>query len=201
MTRDIGALRIAAVALAVHACGGEKGRSKDDPVYAEVTEWRDVGAMRARYSSCGDLAHWMLYRLGCRAPWVNRKDMPMGWRVGQNVSLLTSHGELPGGDDWDPEPGDILVIWNSPNGYDAHVCVWLGGGEIANYGAGGMSAAARPGSNITRPSFTWSGHSWYIGKRRVQRVVSLAHLPFSEPPDLTGAELTGEVIDALTEPL
>lgn len=197
---DIGALRIAAVALAEHACGGSAGRSKDDPIYADVTERRDTGAMRARYSSCGDLAHWLLYRLGCRAPWVNRTDMPMGWRVGQNVSLLAGQGRIPGDEEWTPEPGDILVIWNSPNGYDAHVCVWLGGGSVANYGAGGMSAAARHGANITNPSLTWSGRAWYLGKRQLQRIVSLSHLPFSEPPDLTGAELTGEVIDALTEP-
>ena len=33
--------RAAAVALCEYACGYEAGRSKDDPVYREVTEGRD----------------------------------------------------------------------------------------------------------------------------------------------------------------
>ena len=194
---DIDALRPAASALAFHACGGKSGRSKDDPVYSAVTEGRDTGKMRAHYSSCGDLGHWLLWRLGCRAPWVNRSESAHGWRVGANISLLASNGKLPGGQEWSPGEGDILVIWNNAAGTDAHVCVWLGDGRVANYGAGGMSAAAHPGSNVTSPALSWDGHSWKLGVRRVQRHLSLEHVPFSVEPDLAGAELAGEVIDAL----
>ncbi len=195
---DLETVRRGAVALAEFACGFDVGRSKDDPVYAAVTGGRDVGAMRARYSSCGDLAHWMLFSLGCRAEWINHSDAPHGWRVGMNLSLLAAHGALPGGADWAPEPGDVLVIWNSPTGSDGHVCVWLGGGVTANYGAGGMSAAASPGAKLARPALVYDGHGWKLGARKVQRHLSLAHVPLSLPAILPdGLHLSGEDYDAL----
>lgn len=195
---NVGALRFAAVALAEYACG-RAGRSKDDPVYTEVTEGRDSPPNRRSYSSCGDLGHWLLYRLGCREKWVNREAAPGGYRSTLNVSLLAAHGEAPGGSEWEPAPGDVLIIANQwPSGKDAHVCVWLGDGRVANYGAGGMSAAATPGANVTTPALSYHGGGWHLGTRRVQRYVSLERVPLTAKPDLSGAELTGEVIDALT---
>ena len=66
-----------AVRLVLYAVNAPVGRHMGDPVHEEVTEsrytqWRrarDAGqewAKRMIYSSCGDLAAWMLYRLGCR---------------------------------------------------------------------------------------------------------------------------------------
>ena len=198
---ELDVIRRGAVALAEYACARpgapRRERGKLDPVYVAVTEGRDRRSNWKHYSSCGDLPHWMLWCLGCHAPWINRSAAPNGWRVGQNISLLAARGALPG-DAWEPEPGDVFLIWNSPTGTDAHACVWLGGGDVANYGAGGMCDTEFPGANITRPTLTHDGRGWVLGKRKVQRHISLARVPFSAPAELPdGLELTGEDYDAL----
>lgn len=198
---DITAIRLAAVALAEYACNYEKGRDKLDPVYLEVTEGRDGPgpAQRKRYSSCGDLGHWILYRLGCRTTWVNRKEAPNGYRIGFNVTLLSSRGAIPSGKDWIPPEGAILVIANdSKNGYDSHVCVWLGDGRVANYGSGGMSEAISPGAKITKPALVWAGDHWRLGIKQIQRYIDAGRVALTATADLSGAQLTGDVIDAFT---
>lgn len=58
-----------------YACGRfDSGRNEDDPIYQGVTEGRDVPPFREKYSSCGDLAHWLLFRLGSRLEMINRKE-------------------------------------------------------------------------------------------------------------------------------
>jgi len=83
------AFRLAASALLTYAVNGSV-RSTSDPVYRSIVESR----LGPKYSSCGDLAHWFLYRLGVRAPWINRAEFkaPLGhgWRVGLNLNLLTA---------------------------------------------------------------------------------------------------------------
>jgi hypothetical protein len=194
----------AAVALCEYACGWEQGRGKDDPVYLEVVEHRDVPPMRAKYSSCGDLAWWLLYRLGLRTPWMNRAANHT-YNVGMNVADLSGcPPHIVPGSDFVPEPGDILEIWNAPDGRDAHVCVVIaepfdGKITLANYGAGGMSASAWPGANIHNSDWRVSVAGHYVGTRRLQRVVRLASVVplLTEQPDLTGARVTSELIDAL----
>lgn len=193
----------AAVALDLWAIGGEKGRSKDDPVYEAVTEGRDRGAMRARYSSCGDRAHWKLFRLGVRAPWVNRAEHK-GWRVGANISAIASACGAPYAA-WVPIPGDELLVWNTPQGFDAHSLSIL---EVkgdtfvtANYGAGGMSAAAWPGARRGEAVWKRNGSVWHYGAKRIQRVLRLAEIhrlavAWCDIP--AGVALTGEVIDVVS---
>ncbi len=206
---DLFLWRDAAVALCEYACGYEVGRSKDDPVYQDVCEHRDAGAARAHYSSCGDLGHWLAERLGVRDGWVNRASLGH-YRVGMNVVNLgfgcPLSCEAPTGPEWaGPEAGDICEIWNLPMGTDAHVFVALGPGadaqhiRTANYGAGGMSAAALPGSKISNSEFTHHSNGWRIGSRKVHRILRLADLvaAVTAPPDLTGARVTGELADAL----
>lgn len=122
-------VRAAAVALARYAVNDAKGRGRDDPVHAWITEGRRTANERRRakgspevpYSSCGDLAHWLLMCLGCRDERiVNRTDDGgvRDWAMCVNLSRLiqspwyTTHGE--------PEPGDILHV-ASPH----HVAVLL----------------------------------------------------------------------------
>ena len=194
----------AAVALCEYACGYDAGRGKDDPVYAAVTEGRDVPPNRARYSSCGDLAHWLLERLGVREHWVNRASLGH-YTVGANVSDLAGCPvHVVPGSAFLPQPGDILEIWNASGGQDAHVCVCLaephdGKITLANYGAGGMSAQAWPGANVHDSAWSAMTSGHYVGTRRVQRVVPLASIVtvITAQPDLTGARVTGELIDAL----
>lgn len=203
--------RMAALALCEYACGYTTGRNKDDAVYREVTEGRDGPGpeQRKKYSSCGDLAHWLYKRLGIREPWLNRTDDGVfgDWRAGVNVSRLWGAecpiDKVPPADPaWFPEAGDVLLIWNT--GYDAHVMVSLGRGEgdrlrTANYGAGGMSAAVSPGAAI-RESAMWRDNGfWLYGRKRIQRWLPLADAVkrISVKPDLSGASLTGEVIYAV----
>lgn len=99
-----------------------------DAVYNAITEGRHARAVRAKqfYSSCGDLAHWFLYRMGIRLAWINR-DEHDGWHYsGQpghpawdnNVTTLCAksrHGVNPYAKPPDPEDfflvcGDTLVV-------------------------------------------------------------------------------------------
>lgn len=202
--------RAAAVALCEHACGSSAGRSKDDPVYLEVTEKRDGPGpeQRRRYSSCGDLAHWLYKRLGIREKWINRTDDGAfgPWRPGANVARLWGQAcpfdQVPPSDpQWLPEAGDVVLIWN--NGVDAHVMVALGrdGAALrtANYGAGGMSPLAFPGAKIASRPLTFQHGKPFYGTRQVQRYLPLAEAVrlISVEPDLSGAALSGEEVDAI----
>lgn len=103
------------------ATNGDIGRGEGDEVYKRITEGRDFGK---GYSSCGDLCHWLLFRLGVRLPFVNRAEFT-GWKSGQNIARLCfskapSHNFRLG----EPyEAGDILAIWNKADTTDAHVLV------------------------------------------------------------------------------
>lgn len=203
---DVSLWQMAAVALCEHACGYAEGRNKTDPVYIEVTEHRDGPRPidRKSYSSCGDLAWWLLFRLGLRKPWMNRAANGT-YNIGMNVADLTgspvTRHAMAG---YSPDPGDIVEVWNLPSTSDAHVTVILGPGptadqiRTANYGAGGMSEGISPGAVIRNSRWTPPA-SPIIGTRRVQRFIKLRDVVplLTEPPDLTGAKLTGEVIDAL----
>lgn len=202
--------RAAAVALCEYACGFAQGRSKDDPVYREVTEGRDGPGPdeRRRYSSCGDLAHWLYSRLGIREQWINRRDDGAfgPWRPGANVTALWGGScpfdRVPPADPaWLPAAGDVVLIWNTGN--DAHVMVSLGSDgaslRTANYGAGGMSPLASPGAKITSRPLTHQLGKPFYGTRQIQRYLPLSEAVkhISVAPNLSGAELTGEVLDAI----
>lgn len=109
--------------------------------YKLVTEGRDsrAGKPDPNYSSCGDLAHWLLYRMGVRDARVNRaeymtskvgNDSPRralspNYNTGANVSRLTQW--LPraapnAGTTLDAAPGDILIIRGAP-GTEHVMCV------------------------------------------------------------------------------
>jgi len=78
------AFRLGASALLTYAVASSV-KPTTDQVYRAIVE----GRLAPKYSSCGDLAHWFLYRLGVRAPWINRvENKPVGWRVGLNLNLL-----------------------------------------------------------------------------------------------------------------
>jgi len=204
--------RAAAVALCEYACGSGAGRSKDDPVYLEVTEGRDGPGpeQRRKYSSCGDLAHWLYKRLGIREPWLNRSDdNSFGpWRPGANITLLWGtacpfDAVPPAGTQWMPDAGDVVLIWNGSNGHDAHVMVSLGAEgaalRTANYGAGGMSPLAAPGAKIASKPITFHDGKPFYGPRQIQRYLPLSEAikHIREEPDLRGAALTGDVFDAI----
>lgn len=138
----IGEYREAAVALARYAVNDSRGRDVGDPVHEWITEGRrtqyerayDAGLdwainMSCGYSSCGDLAHWLLMCLGVTDETiVNRGDDggDLAWRVSQNISMLRYS---PVYVDFRetlvlPESGDIVHVSGDMPGSD-HVCVLL----------------------------------------------------------------------------
>ena len=202
----LAAYRLAACALAESACGGAAGKcSKLTPTYIEVTEGRDgPGAIeRRRYSSCGDLGHWLLARMGVADSMLNRGRFH---RNGMNIAKLSSAPLGAPCPAEAPRPGDICIVWSLPTTTDAHVCVALEGSvagtlRTANYGAGGMSESTALGARIATPPLVWvpSTNVWKLGAKTLWRIVRLERaLQFAvRPPNLEGAELAGEVIDAL----
>ena len=125
---DLDAYRAEARALCEWAVGEERGVVVDDPRYRVVTEGRDPGA---RYSSCADLAHWMLAELGVRSPFVNRVSLGRKYRAAATVNLLLARpvGSGAGGSARAQtarevfETGDVLVAWARKDASDAHVLV------------------------------------------------------------------------------
>lgn len=206
---DLSLWQQAAVALCEFACGWPHGVGKDEAPYPEVTEGRDLGMNRAHYSSCGDLPHWLFERLGLCEKWINRQSLGH-YHVGLNIAELglgcpISHA-APVDPAWPgPGVGDVCEIWNGTLGQDAHVFVVLGPGSdvnhlrTANYGAGGMSSSAFPGGLISDSHYEHRGGAWYVGTRRLQRIIRFADAVAlsTAQPDLAGAAVSGELIDAL----
>jgi len=130
--------RVAAVSLARYAVDDAEGRKLGDPIHEWITEGRR-GRNESRmkklgkppsYSSCGDLAHWMLMCLGCRDERVvNRGDDggTITWRSTVNISRLRySPWFVPAGSPLaGPDVGDIILVANQDDGYDSHVAVLL----------------------------------------------------------------------------
>jgi hypothetical protein len=89
---DLARAQAFARALLLKAVNEEHGRDELDPFYKIVTENRDgpTPKLRAKYSSCADLAHWYLRCLGVRAPWLNREDDgdDQHWKSGVNLNWL-----------------------------------------------------------------------------------------------------------------
>lgn len=193
----IAAYRLLAERLLRYAVRGPLGRDEQDPVYREVTEERDPGP---GYSSCGDLPHWMLYRLGVRESWVNRQEHFPKFRYGKNISTLS----------WKPCPsremhiaekfacGDTLIIWAEPDTEDAHALVVLEHDVdtilSADYG--------QPGGKLVRRRLSDRN----LGGRYIQRVLTLGMALSGglAPPDWTYIEampapygLSGEELDAV----
>lgn len=118
----LSALRQAARALLAYAVDIPRGaRSVQDPIYRTIVE----GRSGAGYSSCGDLAHWLLYTLGVRAPWINRAANAAagGWRMGANLNALVPPEIGPNTQAFRPsaipafDAGDIYVIMNRFGGH------------------------------------------------------------------------------------
>lgn len=149
------------------ATNGDAGRKESDPLYKLITEQRDWGA---GYSSCGDLAHWLLYRLGVRERWLNRSEH-IGWQSGANIARLawSCLESRPPMSDEIFSPGDILLIWNKIDGTDAHALVVRAHERSHVYSADyGQPGGARRKRLL--------GVGGLLGERRVQRVIPLAAL-------------------------
>lgn len=198
---DVQTLRDAAVALALFAVNGDRGRDVGDPVHEWVTEGRRrqyefayaAGAAWTRkippYSSCGDLAHWILMCIGCRDErYVNKTgdggDVP--WQIGANISrLLTlpsyvsasrANGRLP-------RPGDILYV-AAPD----HVSILIewdtGSGYVTTCDYG------QPYGKKNRRALIRRGSLMFVGTRTLMGWVDISGVALSEtaivPNDFAG---------------
>lgn len=166
--------RALAVELVEFACGGAHGRPETDPVYQAVTEGRDRPPFPNQYSSCGDLAHWMLYRLGVRLPMVNRGEH-RGWTSGANVARLAYDRTAVFAPRPDARylPGDIGVIWSKHDGTDAHVFVIL---DDAQPGALYVGEYGQPGGKLSTRKVDYPEGVLAIGHRKLYSVLRLSEV-------------------------
>lgn len=189
-------VRLAALRWCEIAVDSHAGVTVSHPVYRAVTEGRDPGPV---YSSCADLAHWFLFRMGVRSKWINRQEH-RGWKTGINVSALAfscpvarppKKGELL-------KRGDVAIIWNQPQGHDAHVFVVDDfDGDVCrawDYG----QAAVNPerwdksmieGKRTIKALRGLTDGAWMVGARKLQRVLAL-------PEVMSHCQAAGELAPA-----
>lgn len=150
------------------AVADEAGRVANDPAYRRITEGRDRGPS---YSSCGDLAHWLLFVLGCREPWINRVEHN-GWRGGLNINLLAAPpvGVNPIAEsNLDPttlETGDVALIWKRSDATDAHALI------VDHIDAAGLLHSWDYGQGPLDPA-AWAGGQRVEGRKRRRLVSSI----------------------------
>lgn len=203
--------RDAARRLLEYAGAGPVGRTQTDPVYLAVTEGRE-GLDTHFGTSCGELAHWLLFRLGVRCAFVNRNENH-GWREGVNISALAwcpLARECHPNDQY--KPGDFVFIWERKDGTDAHamgVVEHTPGTQVllvSEYGQPGGHLAnhqLRPGADMAsgfpRPAL-------FCGGRALQRWLPLmAVLQYASDhgelaePDLACLEQRDPALDAPTD--
>jgi len=198
-------LRSVAVKLALYAVNDDKGRDVGDPVHEEVTEGRtkewEVAkrqglswALKMIYSSCGDLAAWLLWRLGCRDDnLMNRTndDGIRNWIPGRNTTAITGSKLFIRGTTrsaYQPQPGDILFTMNA-GGHIAIVLDWDPVRKLvttADYG--------QPYGRKRVRELSQQNGLWYIkGKTDTKAShilgwINIASVPFVAEPDYTGID-------------
>ena len=145
--------------------------------YRVVTEGRTLPG--GRYSSCGDLAHWMLYSLGCRDRSLCNREALGGWRVGQNLLLLDAHRELmrPWGEP--AEPGDLVLV----EAKFEHVFIAKEWGPqwcvSYDYGQPGGEIKVR---ELGAPELLYEG--WRVGDGQTLWILNLDRVSFEADPTL-----------------
>lgn len=130
------AYRAAACALAWWAVGGSAGARCGDIEHETVTEGRKRTA-GVFYSTCGDLPHFILERLGLTARFVNRAARAGGYVIGRNITALTLQRSAHVDND-EAQAGDVLHFVDPATPNSDHVAVLLGRDDssliLAEYG-------------------------------------------------------------------
>ena len=153
----------------------DQGRLVETPVYKAVVENRQEEAKSSGtfYSSCGDLAHWLLYRLGLRTDTVNRKEHK-GWEwfgARNNVTRLATDPAARPYKGEQLHTGDILIVATAdPLGKlglgPTHVTVVLD----ADQAKGKITTGdyGQPGGRMyTRPYFKASDGKWWRNQKPI----------------------------------
>ena len=188
-------VRAASVALARYGCDGATGRLQGDPVFEEITEGRQaswmVNGKKRSYSGCGDLIHWVLWRLMGADPytgdspeakraraelkrWMNRAEA-YGWKTGFNIAKLRwkcgawrsfKKGEF------DPQPGDCLLIGE---GGREHVAIFEGrdGDTYTSLDYGQFFNGKHGGKLCTRRIARGGDGRIHVGNARLRPVIGV----------------------------
>lgn len=202
---DVGETVPAAIALVRFAVDAPRGRRVGDPVHEWVTEgrrkqyeialvagaeWAIKLSKTGGYSSCGDLAHWLLMCLGVRDErYVNRSDDggQHPWIAGVNISRLVAlPAYVKAAAGLAPKPGDITHVAGPDH---VAVCELFDpdAGESSSYDYGQPYGANRKRVVVQR------GATWIIGGRVLQGWVDIERVKLVEsaivPDDFKLGEL------------
>ncbi len=137
------------------------GYSIGDSLFDEVTQGRAGAPL---YSSCGDLANFLLYRMGNRDPKMVNRQVPQAgltWTPSLNINKPTLRAKQtgawvqPSADNPLPKPGDIFLIGEySPTEHDKehqeHIGIVLSvdGNKVTTADYGQRDASGNPSSSV-----------------------------------------------------
>lgn len=171
-------VRAYALEFATLATAGPAGVAPGDATHELITE----GRKRGDYSSCGDLPNALLFALGLRqSHYVNRaenKSYKVGWNVAKLTFLadaLRNYARKPIGpaDIAALKPGDITIVWNRPDTFDAHVAVVRGHGKLTTGAPALLTSDYGQGFPLDGKQQARRVDGIYIGQRKLQRAINL----------------------------
>lgn len=192
---DIISLRNYVCEWADYSTNGATGRQVGDPVFRAFTEGLDPGPV---FSSCPTMPTGVLFLMGCREDWLNRKQHK-GFTYGVGINKLVHNpiGSNPIAREvrspYAMVGGDIGVTWSNPNKTrDAHVFIFdrVENGYVHTWDYGQAPTDRE----------LWEVKSTWIEARKCVRPlsqfhlrssISLADVPFTAAPRLP----VGEVFD------
>ena len=179
-----------ALALAAYAVADGAGRDVGDPVHELVTEGRTLaneqrrakGSPEVPYSSCTDLATWVLASMGCTdESLINRNDDGgrVPWQIGASLPRLVhapsyQHASRGGA----PAPADILYLGNA----GGHVCVLRVWDELA--GLATTDDYGQPYGRRRHRTLRRQGGRWTLDGRPLEGWIDLDAVPLDGPARL-----------------
>lgn len=160
----------------------------DDPAFQEIIN----GDYGGGGTTCGFLAHWLMWRLGCRVNGlVNRTDPDGGLSYvnGKNVARIRWNSYFQVYKGGTPLPGDIVFISNGPPATE-HILIFLKseGGVWTSADAGQTNAedGKQYAAIRERPLRKGGLVSPTMTSRQVQGWIPIDTLPLTAPATLCG---------------
>lgn len=179
-----------ALALAAYAVNDGQGRDIGDPVHELVTEGRTkaneerraAGSPEVPYSSCTDLATWMLASMGCVDESLINRDDDGGripWQIGASLPrLVHAPSYQPASKGGAPAPGDILFLTDR-GGHVAVLRVW---DELA--GLATTDDYGQPHGRRRHRTLRRQGGVWTLDGRPLGGWIDLDAVPLDGPAKL-----------------
>ncbi len=179
-----------ALALAAYAVNDGQGRDVGDPVHELVTEGRTLaneqrrarGSPEVAYSSCTDLATWVLASLGCiDESLINRSDDGgrIPWQIGASLPrLVHAPSYQPAAKGGAPSPADILYLTDK----GGHVCVLRVWDEVA--GLATTDDYGQPYGRRRHRTLRKQGGVWTLDGRPLGGWIDLDKVPLDGPAKL-----------------